>query len=181
MLCQYYMAILFPFEELYKRNIPEHQRRMQMAPRPSPAPFQGQGAGSGAPMQGRPMQGMSGMSQSAVMGQMQRQGGNPMHAQANPGAPHPQAIHTPVTPTQRPSSASFNTQPSLPGSSNVNSVISMDTIPISQPDMAHELNGNVLDQDVQGIKRKMEFDDGTNKRARQKTGEVGPRLALGIC
>lgn len=171
MLCQYYMAILYPFEELYKRNMnmPEHQRRMQMASRPSGAPFQGQAAG-GAAMQGRPIQGMHGMAQPGATAQAQRPGGNhiaPMHAPVNPAAPPPQAPHAPITPTQRPSTTGFNTPSGPPG---VNSLALTDTVPpLPHQDAALELGENVLDQDFQGIKRKMEFEDGNNKRARQKT------------
>ena len=177
MLSQYYMAILYPFEELYKRNMPDHQKRMQMAPRPPTAPFQAQVAPA---MQNRPMQGVPGLTQPNAPAQMQRSGNNsmnpslgqpvgPIHGSVNLSAQIPQA--TPVTPTQRPSSSSFNTHSSAPAPTNVTSIASADGIPsISQSEGVAELAENVLDQDVQGIKRKMEF-EGDNKRARQKTGK----------
>ena len=166
------MAILYPFEELYKRNMPDHQRRLQMASRPpGGAPFQAQAP---IPMQNRPMQGAPGLTQPNAPPQMQRNNSmnpltqpvGPIHGSVNPSAQLPQPQATPVTPTQRPSSGSFNAHTGTPGSSTITAIPSADNVSsISQSDE------NVLDQDVQGIKRKMEFEEGGNKRARQKTGK----------
>jgi hypothetical protein len=175
MLSQYYLAILYPFEELYKRNMPDHQKRIQMASRPPTAQFQAQAAPT---MQNRPMQGVP-LTQPNAPAQMQRSGNNsmnplgqpvgPIHGSVNLSAQIPQA--TPVTPTQRPSSSTFSAHSSAPVS-NVTSVASVDGITsIPQSEGVAELAENVLDQDVQGIKRKMEF-EGDNKRARQKTGKL---------
>lgn len=142
-----------------------------MAPRPPGAPFQAQATTA---MQNRPMQGVPGLTQLNAPAQMQRTGSNsmnpltqpvgPIHGSVNPSAQLPQA--TPVTPTQRPSSGTFNAHTGTPGSSTIASIPSADSVSsISQSDE------NVLDQDVQGIKRKMEFEEGGNKRARQKTGK----------
>ena len=93
----------------------------------------------------------------------------PIHGSVNLSAQIPQT--TPVTPTQRPSSTTFNTHSSAPAPTNVTSVASADGIPSRpQSEGVAELAENILDQDVQGIKRKMEF-EGDNKRARQKTGK----------
>ncbi|KAF8633935.1 hypothetical protein AX15_001119 [Amanita polypyramis BW_CC] len=175
MLSQYYMAILYPFEELYKRNMPEHQRRVQMAPRPPNVPFQSQAPG----MPNRPAQGITGLTQASPPAQMQRPG-NSMTAMgqsigAIPGSVNPntqlsQAVHTPVTPTQRSSSSSFGSHAGPSGTGNVTTIPSVDNLsPLPQSEGVVELGENILDQDLQGIKRKMEFEEGGNKRARQKT------------
>ncbi|KAK2461804.1 hypothetical protein APHAL10511_006267 [Amanita phalloides] len=171
MLSQYYMAILYPFEELYKRNISGHRERMQMAPRPAGASFTAQAAPT---MQNRPMQGVSGLAQPNPPVQMQRTATNsmgqsvvPIHGSLNSSTQLPQATHTP---TQRPSSATFNSHSGLLASSNTTSITSADSLSsLQQSESAVELGDNILDQDVQGIKRKMEFEGEGNKRARQKT------------
>ncbi|KAF8640437.1 hypothetical protein AX17_000102 [Amanita inopinata Kibby_2008] len=176
MLLQYYMAILYPFEELYKRNLPDHQRRVQMVPRTSGSPFQT----SGAPMlQGRPLQGLPTAGQAGSTGQMQRAAGNHVTSMGQPmGIVHgpmtgsnqvPQAAHTPQTPSQRPPSAALAPHALPGGPGNLASVTQADNLSVPQLDASHELVENVLDQDIQGIKRKIEFEEGMNKRARQKT------------
>lgn len=146
-----------------------------MASRPPGAPFQAQGAPA---MQNRPMQGVPGLPQPNAPAQMQRTGNNSMNPLAQPVGPihgpvNPSAQSTPVTPTQRPSSATFNAHSGTPGPSNITSIASADSISsIPQSEGVAELAENVLDQDVQGIKRKMEFDEGGNKRTRQKTGKL---------
>lgn len=174
MLSHYYMAILYPFEELYKRNMPEHQKRTQVVPRPPGAPFQSQ---VGVAMQNRPMQGVPGLPQSTPPTQLQRTGGNapgqpigPIHGPASSNTQLPQVPHTPATSNQRPSSATFSSHSGHSGPSSVPSIIATESLlSLPQPEGIADLGENVLDQDVQGIKRKIDFEEGGNKRARQKT------------
>ncbi|PFH54613.1 hypothetical protein AMATHDRAFT_166 [Amanita thiersii Skay4041] len=188
MLSQYYLAILYPFEELYKRNMPDHQRRMQMAPRQSAPSFQGQITPQ---MQGRPLQGLPTGPQTGIATQLQR-GANPTApmGQSMSGA-HPlssgssaqltQASHTPQTPSQRPPSVALATHNTTSISGNTTEVPATDTVQVLQhSDTAHELGDNVLDQDLQGIKRKIEFDEGGNKRARQKTEPLESSALPGV-
>jgi len=89
MLEQMYTAILYPFEDLYKKNIQDQQRKAQIASRQLPIPQQ-----------------------------IQRS-------------------------IQRPRSAAINPPP----------------------------DSNLLNNDIQPIKRKLDIDDPESKRTRQKTGE----------
>ncbi|KAJ3561107.1 hypothetical protein NP233_g10398 [Leucocoprinus birnbaumii] len=144
MLEQMYTAILYPFEDLYKKNVQEQQRKAQMASR--------QMSMSGQPGQirGMPPNGMQpGPQQMQQMQQMQR---GPMPAMAN---------HTPQTPHQRPGSTALN--PQMP-SHNI-------ALPQSTPQagMTPASDSNLLDNDIQGIKRKLDMEDAEGKRARQKT------------
>lgn len=156
MLEQMYTAILFPFEDLYKKNIQEQQRKAQIASRQMPM---------GQPGQIRTMP-SNGAQQ--VPNQIQR---GPVAAIGTMGQPSQNmkgshssnaATHTPQTPHQRPGSTAINTQ------------LSQHNVPLpqstSQTGMGSGGEQNLLDGDIQGIKRKLDMEDAEGKRARQKTG-----------
>lgn len=171
MLSQYYMAILYPFEETYKRNLQDQQKRAMLS-RQAGAPAQQ--SPIVLPGQSRPPQGVG--AQSGLPGQMLQRGGlgNSMNSMSqqipnisagtNIPVPYQQSSHTPQIPHQRPQAAS-----EIPGVPNLSHSISdIDSIPGQA--LGHGPDNNLLDQDLQGIKRKLETDDVDNKRVRQKTG-----------
>lgn len=153
MLEQMYTAILYPFEDLYKKNVQEQQRKAQMASRQMSMGQPGQ-------MRGMPPNGMQpGPSQMQQMQQMQR------------GPMPPMVNHTPQTPHQRPGSTALNAQipphnMSLPQST-------------PQPGMTPTGDSNLFDNDIQGIKRKLDLEDAEGKRARQKTDPLESGQANG--
>ncbi|KAF7784441.1 transcriptional regulator family: AT-rich interaction region [Agaricus bisporus var. burnettii] len=133
MLEQMYTGILFPFEDIYKKNLQEQQRKAQLASRQIPMgqPGQIRTMPANGPQQGP--------------NQMQR---GPVGTMA----------HTPQAPHQR---AGLNAQ--VP---QHNISLSQST---SQAGMASGSEPNLLDSDIQGIKRKLDIEDPEGKRARQKT------------
>lgn len=199
-LAQYYMAILHPFEDAYKRNVQEQQRRAILASRqPGAQVPQAPGSSSG---QGRPLQvgSAGGGAQSGFPGQMQGGGttnmmglmGQPIagtHASSSSTngtsqySQYPQASQvTPQTPHQRPSSSALNTQQSTPiVPQGLHPTSSLESMPGTTTML--QSNGqtekNVLDQDMQGLKRKLDSEEADIKRVRQKTGKLArPILAM---
>lgn len=156
MLEQMYTAILYPFEDLYKKNIQEQQRKAQLMSRQMSMGQPGQIRGmppngvqpASAPMQRGPM---------PAMGMM----GQPIPNVNSAHFPNA-AMHTPQTPHQRPGSTTLN--PQIPPHS----------LPVTQstpqPGTGPTGESNLLDNDAQGIKRKLDIEDAEVKRARQKTG-----------
>ncbi|KAH9486785.1 SWI/SNF chromatin-remodeling complex subunit sol1 [Psilocybe cubensis] len=164
MLSQYYMAILHPFEEYYRNNLSEQAKKVQagqqqqqllqqqsqqqqqrvMPNKPFPPPSN----------VGRPVTAMPNMPQSGV-----RPSNTPgLMSQSIPpsnGMPQYPQIH----PQNRPASSQNPHQQE----SNV-SLGSSEIDPL-----APTIDSNLLDQDVQGIKRKHEQEDRDLKRVRQKT------------
>lgn len=134
-----YTTILGPFEQMYRRNLHEQHKKLQMSQNPSSFadPQYLARQTSGMPQSGvRPMSSNSIMPQSMAgsngLGQF-LQGGN----------------------QQRPAFAANDSHSSLTSD--------LDTLP--QP-----VEVDLLDQDIQGIKRKHDNDGTETKRARQKTG-----------
>ncbi|KAJ6627124.1 hypothetical protein B0H10DRAFT_1995535 [Mycena sp. CBHHK59/15] len=125
-LSQYYMAILLPFEEVYRNNVQNQQRKAQ--------------ASRQASLQGLPPTTPA------------RPNGSPQRVSQT---------NVPQTPARRLSSASQGSahNPSTDGPIN------------GLPDT------NVLDQEQQGIKRKLESEDVDSKRARQKTESSDPDIS----
>ncbi|KAF8898585.1 hypothetical protein BD779DRAFT_1484669 [Infundibulicybe gibba] len=176
LLSQHYMALLFPFEEMYKRNMQDQHKRAQMASRQAGP----QGPQPPSTMS-RPYQNNIHSGAPPLPGQMQRGMVNPMGLM-NQGVPGPHTSmtgtngnsnfpplpQTPQTPQQRPSSAALN----IPSTSNLNNVVMHDSM--VQPPHNQSSDVNVLDQDTQGMKRKMVGDDDDSKRARLKTGSEPP-------
>jgi SWI/SNF chromatin-remodeling complex subunit SWI1 len=84
------------------------------------------------------------------------------------GAPQFPHVYTPQTPHQRPSSANLGL--AQPDQSTPHSLSALPDVLLDMPQANGFGDGNVLDQEMQGIKRKMDFDLEDTKRARQKTG-----------
>jgi SWI/SNF chromatin-remodeling complex subunit SWI1 len=152
MLAQYYRAILFPFEESYKKNMQETQRKANMA-------NQQGNVGQNMAQRGVPGGPQGGMNNNAMTMQ-QRMGMNSMNQGATPSPrnmsqPPNTSQRFPMNqpPTQRPQSAMMI----HPGGDTM--------LPVGQiPEV------NLLDQDVQGIKRKLDSSELDNKRVRPRTG-----------
>ena len=162
MLSQYYMALLYPFEEFYKKNVQEQMKKAQTPQRSGGMPGQqfpipsGVGRPTGIPGMQQP--GMRGMNPTGSMSQAM-----PPTNGLNPYPPmHNQVRH--------------NT------SENPHQISATDShSPIVSTEMdalAHTVDSNLLDQDTQGIKRKYDQDVGDGKRARQKTGVCSIRPVL---
>jgi len=160
MLSQYYMAILFPFEEVYRKNLQDQRGKVSMAGRPGipaqqfPAP-----STPGAP---RPSLAMSNTQQLGI----RPMNSNNLITQGLSGGSIPSnglaqysSVHNPPT-QHHPSSTS------LP----IGSIDTHTTMPSELDSLMHTIDSNLLDQDIQGIKRKHDQDDRDIKRARQKTG-----------
>ena len=151
------MAILFPFEEVYRKNLQDQRGKVSMAGRQGMPPQQFPGSAPSAP---RPSLGMSNTQQLGI----RPMNSNNLIPQGLPGGSIPSnglTQYSSVPPTQHhPSSTS------LP-------IGSIDThTPISSEldSLMHAVDSNLLDPDIQGIKRKLDQDDRDIKRARQKTG-----------
>jgi SWI/SNF chromatin-remodeling complex subunit SWI1 len=159
MVFQIYMQILAPFEESYKKNIAEQQKKAQAtAHRPSGMP----GAQFAPPPSlGRPGHGMPNMQQPGMRPPMNVNG-----AMSQPIPPTNGSPYNPMHNQHRPSSSQNPHQMSTPDS-HIPMNSAMDIIP-------HTVDSNLLDQDIQGIKRKHEQPDGDMKRVRQKTGTLIP-------
>ena len=157
-IAQYYMALLHPFEQYYKNNVQEQQKRALAASRQLGA--QGSQLSTTS---GRQIQGASAL---AHPGQSSRGVTN--------------ALLTPLNPTIAGMDGSSQTQPSpdTPRQpSTPTAVIQSNSMPsFDNPDgslgdlLENPSDSNVLDQEMQGIKRKMEEDDQDSKRTRQKIG-----------
>jgi SWI/SNF chromatin-remodeling complex subunit SWI1 len=171
-LSQYYLMLLLPFEHFYRQNTQDQQKRGQVL-------RQGQQHPVAQPNQSRPIQTISSGSQSGQMsrgiiggsmGSMnQVSGGSHTTLSTMNGTSQPPQPLTPQTP-QRPGSTALN-QPAHGTPHTISGMSLLDTITNGQIG-----EGNVLDQETQGIKRKMDFDQG-DKRARQKTGQFPTSLS----
>ncbi|KDR85141.1 hypothetical protein GALMADRAFT_233788 [Galerina marginata CBS 339.88] len=154
MLSQYYMAILYPFEEMYKKNIQEQQKKAQLSQRQGSMPGQ---QFPNSMSSGRPGPGMPNIQQQGMRPTIS----NGLIPQAMPPSngltQYPQ-IHN----QNRPSSSQNPHQ--ISASDSHNSLVSSEIDPL-----AHTLDSNLLDQDIQGIKRKHDQEDRDMKRVRQKT------------
>ena len=153
MLSQYYMVILHPFEELYKKNLQEQQKKAQIPQR------QGGLSGNSFPGVGRPAPGMPNMEQLGVR-QMNANGLMPQNiSSANSSMQYSQLQNQ-----ARPPSTQSLHQISAPESHS--------SLPHPELEsLAPTVDSNLLDQDVLGIKRKHDQDERETKRARQKTGK----------
>ncbi|KAG6911850.1 hypothetical protein DXG01_000097 [Tephrocybe rancida] len=150
MIASLYMTMLYPFEQFYKNNMQDQQKRARQAGRQGSAEFMGHNR----------------LPSGSHLNQVQR-GPSAQPAVVPQSAANGTSSYTPSS-TQRPES----TPPSevTPGTSH--------TVPPDVSNGSHSngflSDGNVLDQDVQGIKRKMEYDERDGKRAKQKTGSEPP-------
>ena len=178
---RYYKDLLDPFEAAYKRNVQEHQRRALMSAGRQPAPpiqqLLSTGSASG---QGRPHQPQNGSIQSNFPEQAQATA--PTNATNSVTVPqpitsnhHPQPSHSAPAQPQPPPSAASIQRTSPVGTQPQNS-----SLPDSVPGTGQIPNGvsdkNILEPDVQGIKRKLDSNEADGKRAKQKLGEYFPFL-----
>ncbi|KAK0456210.1 hypothetical protein EV421DRAFT_1750991 [Armillaria borealis] len=148
-----YMLILAPFEDLYKKNVHDQQRKAQLSSRQGNVMNQRPGTPT------RPGQGVANGMQSGFPNQMQR---------AQPGFPSANAV-APQTPHQG------GTAPSIPQPSASTAHMSApQSVDASNVGEGQSSDANVLEDIQGGIKRKLDSDDGEGKRARQKTGSELP-------
>lgn len=153
-ISQYYTTLLTPFEIAYKKNMQDQQKKAQMSQGQGPMPDQqfptssnlGR-SNSGMPNGQQP--GMRPMSSNGLMPQ-NMPGTNGMAQFPQMGNQH---------------------RPAVPNPHQISAADSHTSITPSDIDpFTHTVDANLLDQDVQGIKRKLDHDDRDTKRARQKTG-----------
>jgi len=154
MLSQYYMVILHPFEELYKKNIHEQQKKAQIPPRPGSMPGNSFPGSNGL---GRPTPGIPNMEQPGVR-QMNANGLMPQNISSVNSSTQYSQMHNQHRPTQ--------------GLHQISAPDSHSSLPHPELDsLASVADSNLLDQDMLGIKRKHDQDERETKRARQKTGK----------
>ncbi|KAF8167956.1 hypothetical protein B0H34DRAFT_683778 [Crassisporium funariophilum] len=156
MLSQYYMAILNPFEVMYKKNLQEQQKKAQMGARPGGQQFPGSTSNLPRPS-GIPN------SQAGV------RTNNMMMGQGLPGSSIPPTNGLPQFPSPQHQQSTQHRQPATQSLHQISSIDSHGSLAPSEFDsLSHTADSNLLDQDIQGIKRKHDQDDSI-KRARQKT------------
>ena len=159
-IAQYYMVLLHPFEQYYKNNLQEQQKRALAASRQLGAQGSQLSNTSGRPIQGVPAPAHPGQSSRGVTNALLTSL-NPTIAGMDGSSqtqPSPDIPHQPSTPTTVIQSNSN----SIPSFNNPDG--SLDDLLENPPD------SNVLDPEMQGIKRKMDDDDRDGKRTRQKIG-----------
>lgn len=158
-IAQLYMSMLYPFEQWYKNNMQDQQKKA-MASRQSGQQPSGDSLGHNRIPSGS----QPGQMPRGPMGSLNMAPGAALPSTINGSSAFPQPS-TPHIPTQRPESTAPNqltpgTSHSLPGGfphdTTVNGLSS---------------DANILDQELQGIKRKVEYEEQDGKRVRQKTGE----------
>lgn len=156
-IAQYYMVLLHPFEQSYMNNLQEQQKRAA-ASRQIGAQVSQLPTTSGRPIQGisalaHPGQSLCGVTNALLSSSNPTIAGMDGGSQTQPSPDIPHQPSTPTTVIQSNSMASFN-----------NPDGSLDDL------LENPSDSNVLDQEMQGIKRKMEDDDRDSKRTRQKIG-----------
>ncbi|KAF9569712.1 hypothetical protein CPC08DRAFT_701603 [Agrocybe pediades] len=159
MLSQFYNVILYPFEEIYKRNILEQQRKAQQPGQQRPGGMPGQQFATPQNMNRVPP-GMPNIQQQQPQQTMRPPNTNAMMGQGI----HADGLNQyPQMPNQSRSSSQIANQVPVPDI--VGAIARQDADVLSQ-----SVEPTLLDQDFQGIKRKHEtFTEDTLKRARQKT------------
>jgi SWI/SNF chromatin-remodeling complex subunit SWI1 len=167
-LAQYYMAILQPFEEAYKRNLQEQQRRaaMSAARQPGSQPPQ-LSTPTGRPLHPPKFSDQIPGAQADITGLMNQTAAP--SSSLNGSSYYPQAPLHQRPPSSAPNVPSHNPAnrepPSAPQSDFASPVAQ-----ISNGVFAPQLDKNILDPDVQDIKRKLDFDKTDGKRVRQRIG-----------
>ena len=164
------MAILHPFEDAYIRNVQEQHRRATVSRAPGSQPpnaAQTPGRSSHPSMNGLSQPNVSAPPQSDPVLQVPNlvPQSNALLNGVSQSSTAPTTI--PQTPHLRPPSSAANTHSSPGNAPIVNST--------SESDHAQALSGrasgtDILDPEIQGIKRKLDSEDGESKRTRQKTG-----------
>jgi len=149
-LCNYYMTILHPFEVVYKKNIQDQQKKAQMS--------QGQG-----PMADQQFPTSSNLARSNTgMPNIQQPSMRPMSSNGLMSGSSSLGQFPQIGSQHRPTAGP---NPHQTSATDPHSAI----IPSDIDPFTHTVDSNLLDQDVQGIKRKLDHDDRDTKRARQKT------------
>ncbi|KAF8912810.1 hypothetical protein CPB84DRAFT_1670865 [Gymnopilus junonius] len=160
MLSQYYMALLHPFEEMYKKNIQEQQKKAQLSQQQRQGGMPGQQFPNTIAL-GRPGPGMPNIQQQQAM---RSTGSNSLMAQVMPPT-NGMGQYPQMHGQNRPSSSQNPHQ--APGHESHSA-----STPSEIDPLAHSVESNLLDQDIHGIKRKHDQDDRDLKRVRQKTGNL---------
>ncbi|KAF8078468.1 hypothetical protein FPV67DRAFT_1663206 [Lyophyllum atratum] len=162
-IVQLYMSMLLPFEQWYRSNIQDQQKKAlasRQGGQQTPVDSLGHNRLPGGSQPGQMQRVPSGHSMTSMNlapGLMP-----PVNGSSFPQPP------TSLIPIQRPGSAAPN-QGTLGASNSISGSLLLDG----------QVNGltsdaDVLDQEMQGIKRKMEYEEREGKRARQKTGSEPP-------
>jgi SWI/SNF chromatin-remodeling complex subunit SWI1 len=169
--------MLHPFEDAYKRNVAEQQRRALAAKQPGTVPpsqvpggplgqqHSPQAGAAGTPLHGVPVQMGSTTQPGNIMGMMNAQ--TPA-AIAN-SAPHfSLSSQSSSQSPQRPTSAQH------PGSSTPQSA----NVQPSSEFLSGSHSSDKLESEVQGMKRKLDSEETDAKRTRQKTGMLIRAITL---
>ncbi|GLB36297.1 putative ARID/BRIGHT DNA binding domain [Lyophyllum shimeji] len=166
MIAQLYMTMLYPFEQAYKNNLQDQQKRAlasRQGGQPTPGESLGHNRLPGGPQPGQIQRGLSGHSMTPL--NLAAGAGPPPTVNGSSPFPQPPTPHLPI---QRPESTLPN-QAIMGASQNMAGGLPHDTQANALP-----TDTDAFDQEMQGIKRKMEYDERDGKRARQKTGSEPP-------
>lgn len=163
MLQNYYQIILGGFEEVYRKNILEQQRKVRSGQIRPGDPLARMVAGS--QQAGQPGQQVAGGGEGSMMGMV----GQPISS----GAPSNGAAPFPLQPT--PQSPHLHQPPGTPSmqraTPNINAV---DGVPLqsSITEYSTQVTAKVMDHEQDGVshKRKLDTEEDDAKRARQKIG-----------
>ncbi|KAG1757419.1 hypothetical protein EDB19DRAFT_1657370 [Suillus lakei] len=161
-----YTAILHPFDDFYRRNMQESNRKAMMAGR-QPGVNAGPpnvNAGPGAPHVGLQSGTVGTNAVGGMMGQHTVNNQNPTISPALQSQPLPQSPHL------RQSSAPHFQPPAIPSSSEPtsNHAPSQLNTAISAPQLTKP-TPDTSEPETQGMKRRLESEEAEGKRARQKT------------
>ncbi|KAG1755134.1 uncharacterized protein EDB91DRAFT_274974 [Suillus paluster] len=163
-----YTAILHPFDEMYRRNMQENNRKAMMAsgrqPGVNTAP-PNMNPGSGAPHAALPPGAVGANTVGSMMGQHAVNNQNPTTSPASQSQPLPQSPHL------RQSSSAPNFQsPAIPSSSDPTPIQASSQLnsATSAPQLPKPMS-DTSESDTQGTKRRLESEEEEGKRVRQKT------------
>ena len=156
------MAILCPFEEVYRKNLQDQRGKVSMTGRQSMPSQQFPVSTPGPP---RPSLGMSNtqqlgmrpMNSNNLIPQVLPSGSIPGGSMPSNGLAQFSSV---------PSTQHHQSSTSLP----IGTIDTHTPLPSELESLMHAVDSNLLDPDIQGIKRKLDQDDRDIKRARQKTG-----------
>ncbi|KAF5377667.1 hypothetical protein D9615_005273 [Tricholomella constricta] len=164
-VAQLYMTMLYPFEQWYKNNMQDQQRKALASRQANQQATMDSSSHNRLPNGSQPGQIQRGPSLTS----MAPASGTVPPSTINGSSPFPQSS-IPHTPTQRPESTASN-QAISDASHNIPGGLPHG---IQANGLAGSSDGNVLDPEIQGIKRKLDYDERDGKRARQKLGSEPP-------
>jgi SWI/SNF chromatin-remodeling complex subunit SWI1 len=159
-IAQYYMALLYPFEQYYKSNIQEQQKRALANSRQPGAQGPQPPTTPNRPVQAVPAGILPAQMVRGATNNLQGPMNSAPGVALNGGSQMPSAHNTPLQ-----QSVPITTQLTNAG------VPYNNTEDLLEELKANGSDGNVLDQEMQGIKRKMEDEERDGKRTRQKIGK----------